>query len=304
MDINGVINVYKEPGYTSFDVVAKLRGILKTKKIGHTGTLDPDAEGVLPVCIGKATKLCDYLTVKKKIYEAVLELGVETDTLDRSGTVLRENIVSVDESAVRAVISSFIGKQKQIPPMYSALKVNGQKLCDLARKGIEVERRPREIEIYDIKIKSSTIPFIKIEVECSKGTYIRTLCNDIGSRLQCGGCMKQLTRVASGAFSIDSALKLSEIEQIMNSNNSESAFQDILIPVDHILSDYPVVRGSIAVTQLLENGNKVPINELTSEIELIEYSGSVRMYDANDRFVGIFKKTENSGEYRPEKMFR
>ncbi|MFV0464779.1 MAG: tRNA pseudouridine(55) synthase TruB [Lachnospiraceae bacterium] len=302
--MNGVINVYKEPGYTSFDVVAKLRGILKTKKIGHTGTLDPDAEGVLPVCIGKATKLCDYLTVKKKIYEAVLELGVETDTLDRSGTVLRENIVSVDESAVRAVISSFIGKQKQIPPMYSALKVNGQKLCDLARKGIEVERRPREIEIYDIKIKSSTIPFIKIEVECSKGTYIRTLCNDIGSRLQCGGCMKQLTRVASGAFSIDSALKLSEIEQIMNSNNSESAFQDILIPVDHILSDYPVVRGSIAVTQLLENGNKVPINELTSEIELIEYSGSVRMYDANDRFVGIFKKTENSGEYRPEKMFR
>ena len=157
-EVNGIINVYKEAGYTSFDVVAKMRGILGIKKIGHTGTLDPDATGVLPVCIGKATKVCDLLTDKDKTYEAVMRLGVVTDTQDMTG--------------------QFVGQIEQVPPMYSALKVGGQKLCNLARKGIEEERKPRPVTIYEIRIKNIALPLVTMEVHCSKGTYIRTLCQD------------------------------------------------------------------------------------------------------------------------------
>ena len=172
--INGVINIYKERGFTSHDVVAKLRGILKQKKIGHTGTLDPDAEGVLPVCLGKGTRLCDMLTDHSKVYEAVLLLGQSTDTQDVSGTVLQEAPVDVSEEEVREAIMSFVGPYDQIPPMYSALKVNGQKLCDLARAGKEVERKARPVEIYEIQIEEIHLPRVRMTVSCSKGTYIRT----------------------------------------------------------------------------------------------------------------------------------
>ena len=177
--INGVINIYKERGFTSHDVVAKLRGILKQKKIGHTGTLDPDAEGVLPVCLGKGTRLCDMLTDHSKVYEAVLLLGQSTDTQDVSGNVLQEAPVDVSEEEVREAIMSFVGPYDQIPPMYSALKVNGQKLCDLARAGKEVERKARPVEIYEIQIEEIHLPRVRMTVSCSKGTYIRTLCHDI-----------------------------------------------------------------------------------------------------------------------------
>ena len=182
--INGVINIYKERGFTSHDVVAKLRGILKQKKIGHTGTLDPDAEGVLPVCLGKGTRLCDMLTDHSKVYEAVLLLGQSTDTQDVSGTVLQEASVEVSEEEVREAIMSFVGPYDQIPPMYSALKVNGQKLCDLARAGKEVERKARPVEIYEIQIEEIYLPRVRMTVSCSKGTYIRTLCHDIGEKLK------------------------------------------------------------------------------------------------------------------------
>ena len=189
---SGIINVYKEAGYTSFDVVAKMRGILGIKKIGHTGTLDPDATGVLPVCIGKATKVCDLLTDKDKTYEAVMRLGVVTDTQDMTGQVLEEHAVTVTEDAVRRAVGQFVGQIEQVPPMYSALKVGGQKLCNLARKGIEVERKPRPVTIYEIRIKNIALPLVTMEVHCSKGTYIRTLCQDIGQALGCGGCMESL----------------------------------------------------------------------------------------------------------------
>ena len=213
--VNGIVNVYKEKGYTSFDVVAKMRGIMHQKKIGHTGTLDPDAEGVLPVCLGKATKVCELLTDKDKIYEATLLLGVETDTLDISGKVLNEAAVDVSEEQICEAIHTFVGEIMQVPPMYSALKVNGQKLCDLARKGITIERKARPVHIFSIDILEINIPEVKIKIHCSKGTYIRTLCDDIGKKLGCYGCMKDLIRTKVSAFELVDSLKLEEIENMV-----------------------------------------------------------------------------------------
>ena len=185
---NGIINVYKEKGYTSFDVVARMRGICGQKKIGHTGTLDPDAEGVLPVCLGKATKVCDMLTDSDKVYRAVMQLGIETDTQDLTGTVLSACEVPVlTETEIRDVIRTFQGEIMQVPPMYSALKVNGKKLCDLARAGVTVERKARLVTIYEIRIERVELPEIELTVSCSKGTYIRTLCHDIGQKFGCPG---------------------------------------------------------------------------------------------------------------------
>ena len=177
-DFQGIIVIHKEKGFTSHDVVAKLRGILHMKKIGHTGTLDPDATGVLPVALGKGTKLVDLLTDKEKTYEAVLHLGIDTDTQDMSGTVLEEKPVNVTEEEVRKVLKSFVGEQLQVPPMYSALKVNGKKLYELAREGKTVERKARPVCFYEIEPLEFHLPLVKIRVTCSKGTYIRTLCHD------------------------------------------------------------------------------------------------------------------------------
>ena len=174
--INGIINIYKEAGFTSHDVVAKLRGIVKQKKIGHTGTLDPDAVGVLPVCFGNATKLCDMLTDKTKEYRARMLLGKTSDTQDASGTILTEKEVTASEEEVREAVMSFVGTYDQIPPMYSALKVNGKKLYELARQGVEIERKPRIVEIHHIRIEEIALPYVTFTVGCSKGTYIRTLC--------------------------------------------------------------------------------------------------------------------------------
>ena len=207
--VNGILNVYKEKGYTSHDVVAKLRGIVGQKKIGHTGTLDPDAEGVLPVCLGRATKVCDMLTEKDKTYEAVLLLGKETDTQDISGTVLRVGETEgLTQEQVKDCVMSFVGEDDQIPPMYSALKVNGKKLYELAREGKTIERKSRKVEIKEIRILEMALPRVRMEVSCSKGTYIRTLCHDIGEKLGCFGCMESLLRTKVSRFEIESSLKL------------------------------------------------------------------------------------------------
>ena len=196
--MDGIIVIRKEKGYTSHDVVAKLRGILSMKKIGHTGTLDPEAEGVLPVALGKGTRLVDMLTDKEKTYEAVLRLGVVTDTQDMTGTVLEEHPVHVTEEQIQDTVNGFLGEQMQVPPMYSALKVNGKKLYELAREGKTVERKARPVFFYGIEIQKIALPLIKLTVTCSKGTYIRTLCNDIGEALGCGGCMESLVRTKVG----------------------------------------------------------------------------------------------------------
>ncbi|MBQ6376979.1 MAG: tRNA pseudouridine(55) synthase TruB [Lachnospiraceae bacterium] len=238
--MNGVIIVRKEKGMTSFGVVAAMRRIFSIKKIGHTGTLDPDAEGVLPVCIGRATKLVESLTRGTKTYRADLLLGVVTDTQDTTGTVLYESPVTVSEEEVRDTILSFFGKQKQLPPMYSAVKVNGQKLVDLARRGIEVERKERDVEFLDIRILSVDLPKVTFEVTCSHGSYIRTLCHDIGQKLGCGGAMDALVRTRVGEFAIEDALTLDEIrerkaaEDAVHRENVPADTDDLVIKSDGI----------------------------------------------------------------------
>ena len=236
--IHGVINIHKEKGYTSHDVVAKLRGIVGQKKIGHTGTLDPDATGVLPVCLGKATKLCDMLTDKNKTYETVMLLGKVTDTQDISGSIISEvTINKLDEETVKTVVMSFLGDYMQIPPMYSALKVNGKKLYELAREGVEVERKARPVSILDIQIKEIDLPRVRMEVSCSKGTYIRTLCHDIGQKLGCGACMEELIRTRVSRFKLEDGLTLSQVQALKEAGELEK----ILVPIDELFSEYEAI---------------------------------------------------------------
>ena len=255
--MNGIINVYKEAGFTSFDVVAKLRGILKQKKIGHTGTLDPDAVGVLPVCLGSATKLCDMLTDKKKEYIAEFVLGKTTDTQDISGTVLEEKAVNCTQDEVRAAITSFVGEYEQLPPMYSAIKVDGKRLYELARQGKEVERKTRPVTFFEIEILSLNLPMVSVRVLCSKGTYIRTLCHDIGQKLNCGAAMTSLKRTASGQFTLDSALTLTEIEELRDAGKLDSA----IIPVDAVFMDLPAIILNGELEQKILNGNYISWNK-------------------------------------------
>ena len=283
--ISGIINVYKEKGFTSFDVVAKMRGMFHQKKIGHTGTLDPDAEGVLPVCLGKATKVCDLLTDKDKEYRAVLLLGQETDTQDISGEVLNASSVDVSEDEVRAVVLSFVGAYEQVPPMYSALKVNGQKLCDLARKGITVERKARQVTIHKIDIIRINLPEVEMVVSCSKGTYIRTLCDDIGKKLGCFGCMKSLLRTKVDKFSVDKALTLSELQQIIDVKSVEE--WDFVESVDSVFHKYDAIKTKEEAQKLVVNGNRIPI-ELLYEFSAEKMQEKVRLYDFTDKFIGIY----------------
>ena len=252
---SGIINVYKEKGFTSFDVVAKLKGILRERKIGHTGTLDPDAEGVLPVCVAKGTKLCALLTDQDKEYEAVLLLGQVTDTQDCSGTILEEHPVTVSEAAVREAVQSFVGAYDQVPPMYSALKVNGKKLYQLARKGKSVERKPRPISIFGLDILRQDAPdHYTIQVTCSKGTYIRTLCHDIGQKLGCGGVMDALRRTEAAGFTLEQAVTL---EQVMQAAEAGQA-QNLLMPVDTYFARYPALTIQGKAERLCRHGNGFP----------------------------------------------
>ncbi len=293
---NGVLNIYKERGFTSHDVVAKLRGIIKQKKIGHTGTLDPEAEGVLPVCLGKGTKLCGMLTDRDKVYEAVLLLGQSTDTQDTAGTVLSSARVDVTEDQVREAVISFVGHYEQIPPMYSALKVNGQKLCDLARAGKEVERKARPVEIYGIDILEISLPRVRMSVFCSKGTYIRTLCHDIGEKLGCHGCMEKLLRTRAGQFLLEDSITLSEVERLRD----EGVLDKVILPVDRVFSDLPAAVLKETSSRLGYNGNsfrKTDIGSLEAEEDRL------RVYDHNRRFIGIYEYRPEEALYCPVKIF-
>lgn len=330
--MDGIINVYKEKGYTSHDVVAKLRGILRMKKIGHTGTLDPDAEGVLPVCLGKATKLCDLLTDKTKTYQAVMLLGQETDTQDTTGAVLAQYPVNATEEEVREAVESFLGPYMQVPPMYSALKVNGKKLYELAREGKEVEREARPVEIFEIHVDSIELPRVTMTVTCSKGTYIRTLCYDIGRKLGCGGCMEHLLRTCVDRFELADSLKLSQIEELRDRGEVEN----YVIAVDEVfagLPAYTAVPGD--GDKLVHNGNPLPIelatscedgesssqdqgakqsadhsHRLSSRIEegelgkaLFDPQKNIRVYDSEGRFIGVYGYEKSKRRYKPLKVF-
>lgn len=298
--INGIINIYKEAGFTSHDVVAKLRGIVKQKKIGHTGTLDPDAVGVLPVCFGNATKLCDMLTDKSKEYEACLLLGVETDTQDISGTVLAEHEVKVSEQEVLEAIKSFEGVYEQIPPMYSALKVNGKKLYELARQGKEVERKPRKVEISYIRILSCELPEVRFVVGCSKGTYIRTLCDDIGKKLGCGGTMKSLKRTQVGIFNVEDALTLSQVEELVKKEELEK----YIISPDAMFPQYKKVYMKPEHQKALANGNKLYLKQVNFEEKVSLKTGDrIRVYDDKQAFTAIYEYDEEEHCMKPYKMF-
>lgn len=303
--MNGILNVYKEPGFTSHDVVAKLRGICKQKKIGHTGTLDPEASGVLPVCLGSATKLCDLLTEKDKEYRAVMLLGCETDTQDTTGTVISEHEVTASEEEVRDAILSFTGPYDQTPPMYSALKVNGQKLCDLARAGKVVERKSRRITIHSIEIEEICLPRVTMKVFCSRGTYIRTLCHDIGQKLGCGGAMEKLVRTRSGRFGLEEAYKLSEIQKL----SDEGRLEEILMPVENVFEGLLAVQAIGIGQKLLENGNPLEcrhVKLLSGETPLDcapEDGTQVRVYDENGHFTGVYAWRKAEERLKPVKMF-
>ena len=316
--MNGVINVYKEPGFTSHDVVAKLRGILHMKKIGHTGTLDPQAEGVLPVCLGNATKLCDMLTDKTKEYEALLRLGITTDTQDMTGAILEEKAVCCSEDDINNIMSTFVGKSEQIPPMYSALKVNGKKLYELAREGKEVERKPRPVEIFELEILNISFPLVRFRVVCSKGTYIRTLCQDIGQKAGCGGCMEHVKRTRVERFRAQDALTLSEIEKMQQ----EGRLPEVLVTVEDMFDCYPPVTVANRYRKAIDNGNSISPDMILlrdadrngkcmEETEKLqdENTGNVktekrvRVYNEDGVFYGIYEYVEAEHRYKPYKMF-
>lgn len=299
--INGMINVYKEAGFTSHDVVAKLRGILKQKKIGHTGTLDPDAVGVLPVCLGNGTRLCDMLADKSKEYVAVMHLGVVTDTQDMSGSVLRQTEVFCGEEELRQTILSFVGSYAQIPPMYSALKVNGKKLYELARQGKEIERAPRPVTIQEIEILSAAMPLVKIRVVCSKGTYIRTLCHDIGEKLGCGAAMETLVRTRVGQFTLKEAVTLSEIETMVH----EGDIMQKIIPVDSVFRTLPKVVVKKEFRKRIDNGNSLYFGQIEIKEGKLEKTDKeqCRVYNDDDIFCGIYGYHEGENQLKPVKMF-
>lgn len=298
--MNGVLNVYKEQGFTSHDVVAKLRGILKIKKIGHTGTLDPDAVGVLPVCIGKGTKLCDLITDWSKTYEAVMLLGTTTDTLDTSGTILSQSEVTVSEMDVLRACNEFVGKYEQIPPMYSALKHNGQKLYELARKGIVIERKPRIVNINSLRVNDINLvdsqKTVTITVDCSKGTYIRSLCDDIGKKLGCGACMMKLTRTRVGDFQLDDTLTLNQISALV----LKGEIEERIVPVDDIFRDYENITLPEEYANYLHNGNKIVAGQLPDDI-IVNEGSRYRVYDSDNIFIGVYIFTE--GVLSPVKIF-
>ena len=286
---HGMLTVYKEAGYTSSDAVARLRGILRMRKIGHTGTLDPDAEGVLPMCLGNATRICELIADREKEYLAVMRLGVVTDTQDMSGEILsqipeeqipaillqtnadvtaiaKEKTEDAINRRIREAAAAFTGEIDQIPPMYSAIKVNGKRLYDMARKGITVERKARRITIYSLDIEKIELPLVTMRVRCSKGTYIRTLCEDLGKALGTGAAMQSLLRTRVGQFTLQEARTLDELEHIAKTEPEQ--LLPLIRPVDSFFVDLPAASCSPDALRLLKNGNTLTTDEfrfLTAE---------------------------------------
>jgi tRNA pseudouridine55 synthase len=276
--MNGIVIVDKPQGWTSQDVTARLRRVFNTRRIGHGGTLDPMATGVLPVFVGRATRGVEFFEHAEKTYEAVLQLGITTDTEDTSGTVLEEKEVNISEAEFLGILPKFRGEIQQIPPMYSALKIDGQKLCDLARKGKTVERKPRPITIFELECLEFSGNTARLRVRCSKGTYIRTLCKDIGQALGCGGCMAALRRVTAGEYTIEESVPL---DVLLEAENPDT----YLRPVDSMFRNYPEVRLSPKQEQRCRNGNAFSIT-------LDE--GTYRVYSQNGEFLALSQVTDGT----------
>ncbi|MCK9478910.1 MAG: tRNA pseudouridine(55) synthase TruB [Firmicutes bacterium] len=282
--MNGFLNIYKEKGMTSHDVVQKIRRISGIKRVGHTGTLDPDAQGVLPICIGKATKASDMLIGSNKCYITWFRLGITTDTQDISGTVLGKSKVLVTDSQLQQAVDAFRGEIFQTPPMYSAIKIKGEKLYALARRGIEIEREQRKITIHKIKVLARNGNDVQLDVECSKGTYIRTLCHDIGKLLGCGACMTELTRTQTACFAVEKSVTISKVES--------DGIEKHLMPLDDLF-DYDKVFLTRALTEKTLNGQDVPFEAIEGK--------DYRVYGSDGRFLCISKGLQ--GRLKPTKRF-
>ena len=300
--INGILNINKEAGYTSHDVVAKLRGITKQKKMGHTGTLDPEAKGVLLICFGKATKVCELLTNKDKVYVTTLLLGKTSDTQDSTGKILSEHPTShLTEEEVVNGIKGFIGESHQIPPMYSALKVNGKKLYELAREGKEIERQPRKITIEEMNILWMDLPRVRVEIKCSKGTYIRTLCHDIGQKLGCGGLMEELLRTRVGDYTLEDSITIDEFRECFLNDQVE----DVLIRIEDVFEEYPKCILKKSGESLAYNGNPLPGKMMIGDAQFHD-GEKMRLYDSSENFIGIYRWIEGNngqGRFKVEKLF-
>lgn len=295
--MNGILNVNKEPGYTSNDVIAILRGILRIKKIGHTGTLDPGACGVLPVCLGRATKAAALLTASQKEYEAELLFGQETDTQDLSGVVTRSTPYRFQEEAFYQAVEELTGDIWQVPPMYSALKVGGVRLYDLAREGIEVERKPRKIRIEEIRVLRLDEKGARIRVTCQKGTYIRTLCEDLGRKTGWLACMSYLCRLRSGPFTLADSLTIDEIRE----RKEQGTLEERILSVDRLFEAYEEIRIGEDQEKRLKSGNTLVVPARSAPGERI------RVYDMRGQFTALYRigdETENGQAVcKIEKMF-
>ncbi len=296
---NGLINIYKEPGFTSLDAVAVLRGILKQKKIGHTGTLDPAAEGVLLVCLGSGTKLCDMLENKDKEYECVMLLGQTTDTEDTTGKILCEKEVDVSKEDIEKAVMSFVGDILQVPPMYSALKKDGKRLYDLAREGKVIEREGRPITVYEMKIIDISLPRVTFIVKCSKGTYVRSLCRDIGEKLGCGACMEHLKRTKVSNFDVTDSLTLKEVEKIA----AEGRIDEYIRGVEDAFSDLDSIFVKEDSTRIIENGNPLLAANLKECNRAVSNGERFKVYHPSGRFIAVYRFDSEKNAFMPVKMF-
>ncbi len=291
--MNGILCVNKPEGFTSFDVVAKLRGILRIKRLGHGGTLDPMATGVLPVFVGSATKACDIMPDNTKSYRAGFRLGVVTDTQDVTGEVLSESDCAVSAEEILRILPDFTGRIMQLPPMYSAVQVNGQRLYDLARKGVEVERTPREIEVSSLELVSYDEEQRTgvMDIACGKGTYIRTIINDIGEKLGCGGIMTSLVRTSSGGFTLDDCYTLDEIQQARD----EERLEQLILPIDRVFSALPKLRLNEAQTRMYRNGVKLDLARLRG---ILRDTDTYSVYGSDGIFIGTAVTDRENGQLR------
>lgn len=296
--MNGIVCVNKPAGFTSFDVIAKLRGIMKIRRLGHGGTLDPMATGVLPVFVGTATKACDIMPDSSKSYRAAFELGKITDTQDITGTVLSSSDMSVKRESIEEIIPGFIGKIMQLPPMYSAVQVNGQRLYDLARRGIEVERQPREIEVKSLTLADYDEESRRgvLEISCGKGTYIRTIIHDIGEKLGCGGIMTALVRTSSGGFTLSDCHTLDELQSAADENRLE----ELILPIERVFDSLPKLKLNEVQTRMYRNGVKLDINRIN---RIKQGVSRYSVYGFDGCFAGIAEADRENSVLRAVKNF-
>ncbi len=291
--MNGIICLDKPQGFTSFDAVAKLRGILQTRRLGHGGTLDPMATGVLPIFIGNATKACDIMPDNTKSYRAGFRLGQVSDTQDVTGTILAEYEKRIAESDLLSILPRFMGKIMQLPPMYSAVQVNGKRLYDLARQGVEVERKPREIEVFSIELTQYDEELREgvLKISCGKGTYIRTIINDIGEELGCGGIMTSLVRTSSGGFTLSDCYSFEQIQQARD----DDRLGELILPIERVFTALPKIRLGEAQTKMYKNGVKLDLSKLS---DISNSDDTYAVYGADGGFIGTANADRESGLLR------